>query len=282
MSNTVRQSLKRRVVELIGRELPDELFCEAEEDGLRVKRRADGTPVVPDIPLVPLYRRVEEKPDERRTALYAFVSRVLAAVRGQTADRSLAGRESRIYPVLRHASLLRGNPDRWVFSPHTEETAILYALDHGEGYTLIEREALAEAGWSEEMLHRRAMANLEGLPVPIKTEQVGPNRIHFISPRDGYAASRVLLTSMLEEMERSRTGDALGVAVPHQDVLIVADLHGETGAQLLARLAHDFASKGPVPISPLPFFWERGELVPFLVVQHGTQPRVRRKKNRRD
>ncbi|UYZ11494.1 DUF1444 family protein [Brevibacillus sp. WF146] len=282
MSNTVRQSLKRRVVELIGRELPDELYCEAEEDGLRVKRRADGTPVVPDIPLEPLYRRVEEKPDERRTALYAFVSRVLAAVRGQTADRSLAGRESRIYPVLRHASLLRENPDRWVFRSHTEETAILYALDHGEGYTLIEREALAEAGWSEEMLHRRAMANLEGLPVPIKTEQVGPNRIHFISPRDGYAASRVLLTSMLEEMERSRTGDALGVAVPHQDVLIVADLHGETGAQLLARLAHDFASKGPVPISPLPFFWERGELVPFLVVQHGTQPRVRRKKNRRD
>lgn len=282
MSNTVRQSLKRRVVELIGRELPDELYCEAEEDGLQVKRRADGTPVVPDIPLEPLYRRVEEKPDERRTALYAFVSRVLAAVRGQTADRSLAGRESRIYPVLRHASLLRENPDRWVSRSHTEETAILYALDHGEGYTLIEREALAEAGWSEEMLHRRAMANLEGLPVPIKTEQVGPNRIHFISPRDGYAASRVLLTSMLEEMERSRTGDALGVAVPHQDVLIVADLHGETGAQLLARLAHDFASKGPVPISPLPFFWERGELVPFLVVQHGTQPRVRRKKNRRD
>ncbi|WP_081904203.1 DUF1444 family protein [Brevibacillus thermoruber] len=282
MSNTVRQSLKRRVVELIGRELPDELFCEAEEDGLRIKRRADGTPVVPDIPLEPLYRRVEEKPDERRTALYAFVSRVLAAVRGQTADRSLAGRESRIYPVLRHASLLRENPDRWVSRSHTEETAILFALDHGEGYTLIEREALAEAGWSEEMLHRRAMANLEGLPVPIKTEQVGPNRIHFISPRDGYAASRVLLTSMLEEMERSRTGDALGVAVPHQDVLIVADLHGETGAQLLARLAHDFASKGPVPISPLPFFWERGELVPYLVVQHGTQPRVRRKNNRRD
>jgi uncharacterized protein YtpQ (UPF0354 family) len=282
MSDTVRQSLKRRVVELIGRELPAELFCEAEEDRLQVKRRADGRPIVPDIPLEPLYRRVEEKPDERRTAIYAFVSRVLAAVRGQTADRSLAGRESRIYPVLRHASLLRETPDRWLFRPHTEETVILYALDHGEGYTLIEREALAEAGWSEEILHGYAMANLKELPVPVKTEQVGPNRIHFISPRDGYAASRVLLTPMLEEMERNKTGDALGVAVPHQDVLIVADLHGETGAQLLARLAHDFASKGPVPISPLPFFWERGELVPFLVVQHGTHPRVRRQTNRRD
>jgi len=282
MTNNVRQSLKRRVVELIGRELPDELFCEAEEDSLSIMRRADRSPVVSVIPLEPLYRRVEDKPDERRTALYAFVSRVLAAVRGHTADRTLAGRESRIYPVLQHASLLRENSGRWVSRPHTEETAILYALDHGEGYTLIEREALAEAGWSEEELHRHAMANLQGMPVPIKTQLVGPNRIFFISPRDGYAASRVLLTSMLEEMERSKTGDALGVAVPHQDVLIVADLHGETGATLLARLAQDFAAKGPVPICPLPFFWEKGELVPFLVVQHGTHHRVRRQTNRRD
>jgi uncharacterized protein YtpQ (UPF0354 family) len=68
------------------------------------------------------------------------------------------------------------------------------------------------------------------------------------------------------------------VAIPHQDVLIVADLSGDTGAHLLARLTYDFASKGQVPISVLPFFWEEGELTPFLVVSQGGDPEIQRKK----
>ncbi|WP_400163495.1 DUF1444 family protein [Brevibacillus sp. TJ4] len=181
-------------------------------------------------------------------------------------NRSLPGQEQHVYPVLRHASLVKQNPKRWVTRPHTADTVIMYALDQGTGYILIEQRMLEEAGWSAEHLHERAMHNLGQLPFAVKTQEIGPNRIHFISPPDGYAASRILLTNLLDEFEQRKQGDSLGVAIPHQDVLIVADLTGKTGAQLLARLTYDFASKGQVPISVLPFFWENGELTPFLAV----------------
>lgn len=183
--------------------------------------------------------------------------------------RSLKGQEQQVYPVLRHASMVREDPKRWVWRPHTADTLIMYALDQGKGYSLIEQRMLEEAGWSADSLHERALRNLQKLPFTVKTQEVGPNRIHFISPPDGYAASRILFPSLLNDFDRRKAGDSLGVAIPHQDVLIVADLTGETGAHLLARITYDFASKGQVPISVLPFFWEDGELTPFLTVERG-------------
>ncbi|MDR7318699.1 DUF1444 family protein [Brevibacillus nitrificans] len=193
-------------------------------------------------------------------------------------EHSLNGQERNVYPVLRHSSMIAKYPDRWVTKGHTADTAVLYALDIGEGYLLIEREMLTQAGWSEEQLHQAAMRNLQGLPYSVKTQEVAGNRIHFISPTDGYAASRVLLEPLLQSFDQQKQGDQLGVAIPHQDVLIVADLSGDTGAHLLARLTYDFASKGQVPISVLPFFWEEGELTPFLVVSQGADPEIQRKK----
>lgn len=181
---------------------------------------------------------------------------------------TISGQQNRVYPVIRHASLVQKQPQRWVSKPHTADTAVLYALDLGEGYLLIEPHMLTEAGWTPEELHQQAMDSLKQLPFSVKSQSVGENLIHFISPPDGYAASRILLDDLLSDFDERKRGDALGVAIPHQDVLIVADMVGETGAHLLARLTYDFASKGEVPISLLPFYWEDGELTPFLVVSH--------------
>lgn len=189
----------------------------------------------------------------------------------------LSGQEHNIYPVLRHASMINKYPERWVVKEHTADTYVLYAIDQGEGYALIEKRMLREAGWTSEQLHSYAMENLRKLPFSVKSQEVGGQRIHFISPTDGYAASRILLDSFLAEMDQKKQGDSLGVAIPHQDVLIVADMAGEAGAHLLARLTYDFASKGQVPISVLPFYWEEGELTPFLVVTHDSGTKIERK-----
>lgn len=181
---------------------------------------------------------------------------------------TVSGQQNRVYPVIRHASLVQKQPQRWVSKPHTADTAILYALDMDKGYLLIEPHMLTEAGWTPEELHLQAMDNLKRLPFSVKSQSVGDNLIHFISPTDGYAASRILLDDLLRDFDARKKGDSLGVSIPHQDVLIVADMVGETGAHLLARLTYDFASKGEVPISLLPFYWEDGELTPFLVVSH--------------
>ncbi|MGM0710846.1 DUF1444 family protein [Brevibacillus parabrevis] len=185
-------------------------------------------------------------------------------------DKKLAlkGQEQNVYPVLRHASMVKKYPDRWVVKEHTADTRVLYAFDQGEGYGLIAPDMLVAAGWTAEQLHAYAMDNLQKLPYAVKTQEVAGNRIHFISPPDGYAASRVLLEPLLRQFDQEKQGESLGVAIPHQDVLIIADMNGEVGANLLARLTYDFASKGQVPIAVLPFFWENGELTPFLVVSH--------------
>jgi uncharacterized protein YtpQ (UPF0354 family) len=194
----------------------------------------------------------------------------------QRINTSLAGQQERVFPILRHASIVKKEPHRWVSQSHTADTVLLYALDHGEGYSLIEERMREEAGWSVAELHQFALENLQRQPFTVKTQEVGPNRIHFISPQDGYAASRILLESLLHDFDRNKTGDSLGVAIPHQDVLIIADLVGDMGANLLAKLTYDFASKGQVPISVLPFFWEDGELVPFLVVSRGDDTQIKR------
>jgi uncharacterized protein YtpQ (UPF0354 family) len=175
--------------------------------------------------------------------------------------------EGSIYPILRHHSFFKQIPKSYVSRAHTAETTIAYALDLQAGYVLIEEQMAQAAGWDEATLYTLSINNLLKLPFEVKTQQVGENEIHFISPQDGYAASRILLPELLERYAKQQKGDRLGVAIPHQDVLIIADLYGERGAQLLSKLTLDFASKGEIPISPLPFIYQDGTLDPFIVIQ---------------
>ncbi|USG68077.1 DUF1444 family protein [Brevibacillus ruminantium] len=268
---TSRQSLMNKVVESVKKQLPSGLSCVGEGERILIGRTDAGERkdrALLEIPLAPLFSRAEKSPQDAALFTTAFVERVLVIVRGQLREHRLEGAEEQIYPVLRHLSFIKRAPERWAYQPHTAETAILYAIDDREGYQLIEKNMLEETGWTIEKLHQQALDNLQRLPVPKKKQQVGPHLITFIAPTDGYAASRVLHPTLLQEMEQNRTGDALGVAIPHPDVLIIGDLHGKTGADLLTRLAYDFSSKSSLPISPLPFFWEKGELIPFLAVSH--------------
>ncbi len=268
MENTNRQSLMQKTVELLNRQLPAGLSCVGGDGEIRIVETESGKQLIAGLPLTPLFVRAEKTPQEAAELTQAFARRVLAIVQGHLKPMTLKGAESHIYPVLRHSSFVKKNPERWVHRTHTEQTSILYALDDAKGYRLIEQEMLVSAGWTAEELHRHAISNLQQLPIPKKQQKVGPNTITFIAAADGYAASRILLPSLIEEMEASRTGDVLGVAIPHPDVLIFGDLHGDSGAELLSRLTYDFASKSSMPISPLPFVWEAGELIPIVVVTH--------------
>ncbi|MEJ8546059.1 DUF1444 family protein [Brevibacillus borstelensis] len=277
MGTTSRQLLMQSVVKLLNSRLPAGISCVGADGEIRIVDTKAGKELTPGIPLTPLFVRAEKSSQDSFALTQVFAERVLAIVRGHLKELTLEGAESRIYPVLRHSSFVRKNPERWVHRQHTEQTSILYALDDAEGYRLIERDMLGDAGWTAEELHRHAISNLQQMPIPKKQQKVGPHLLTFITTADGYAASRILLSTLIDEMESSRTGDILGVAIPHPDVLVFGDLHGDSGAELLSRLAYDFASKSSMPISPLPFVWEAGELIPIVVVAHekkgsGRQP----------
>ncbi len=263
----IRESLKRRVWELLSRELPSGWECSIEGEGIRLIQHDSEKKVERTISLQSLYNRVEQYPDQRREALYTMVNRIMAGIQGVAADRQLKGQEAAVYPVLRHHSFLNSSEETiYVAKPHTSETVLVYALDHPHGYSIIESPMLERAGWTVDQLHAYAMENLRKLDFPVRTQEVGDHLIHFINPTDGYAASRILLDNLLEQYEQTKRGRMLGVAIPHQDVLIIADLADDQGAQLLARLTYDFASKGEVPITPIPFLYENGELVSYLVL----------------
>ena len=45
----------------------------------------------------------------------------------------------------------------------------------------------------------------------------------------------------------------MAVAVPHQDVLIIADIKNDTGYDILAQMTMSFFASGRVPITAFPF-----------------------------
>src|SRR5699024_3830847 len=109
------------------------------------------------------------------------------------------------------------------------------------------------------------------------TDHVAGNTFYFFSQPDGYAASRVLNDELISFMRRMITKE-MGVAIPHQDVLVIADLKNEAGYKILSRLNMDFCMRGDVPISPLLFVWTEDEkLEPIMVLANpGASPNIKK------
>lgn len=67
------------------------------------------------------------------------------------------------------------------------------------------------------------------------------------------------------------------VAVPHQDVLIIADIRNKTGYDVMAHLTMEFFTKGLVPITSLSFGYKQGHLEPiFILGKNNKQKRSKR------
>ncbi|GAA3320378.1 hypothetical protein GCM10020331_031140 [Ectobacillus funiculus] len=87
----------------------------------------------------------------------------------------------------------------------------------------------------------------------------------FFNQNDGYDASRVLDDSLLIDMKGQIEGDMV-VAVPHQDVLIVADLRNEIGYDIIAQMTMKFFSlKVAFQLPLFLFMYENKELEPIFL-----------------
>jgi uncharacterized protein YtpQ (UPF0354 family) len=99
----------------------------------------------------------------------------------------------------------------------------------------------------------------------MKADTVAGNTFYFLNKNDGYDASRILNEAFIKEMERKMEG-SMAVAVPHQDVLIIADIKNETGYDILAQMTMSFFASGRVPITSLSFLYEGGEFEPIFIL----------------
>ncbi|MFB5663922.1 DUF1444 family protein [Alteribacillus sp. HJP-4] len=204
---------------------------------------------------------------EKEKALDDAVHFITTSFEAMERDVKLKGREKYIYPVVRSTSFPTETKQgqALLYSEHTAETRIYYALDMGDAYTMLERETVEKEGFTEEQLKEAALFNVRSLEISYKVDEVAGSSFYFVNTNDGYDASRILNEAFLEKMAGEVEGD-LAVAVPHQDVLVLADIRNEQGYDVLGQLSFRFYNNGRVPITALPFMYENGKLEPIFIL----------------
>jgi uncharacterized protein YtpQ (UPF0354 family) len=260
-SRKMRKELEERL------KSPDRNFIyDREKDQLRIENKYSGRGITVALPgIIAKWQEQKEKAIEE--TVY-YVSEGLAAMEGEV---QLSGQERKIFPVIRSTSFpaeaQEGVP--FFFDSHTAETRIHYALDMGKTYRLLDRKMMEREGWSESQVRETALFNVRSLPANFKTDEVAGNVFYFLNSNDGYDASRILNDRILTEMKGKVEG-TMAVAVPHQDVLIIADIRNNTGYDILAQMTMSFFASGRVPITALSFLYEEGELEPIFILGKNT------------
>ncbi|WP_281975864.1 DUF1444 domain-containing protein [Halobacillus litoralis] len=200
-------------------------------------------------------------------ALDELEDHVQEALRVMNETHHLTGKEQHIFPVIRSASFPTETEQgkKLIYIDHTAETRVYYALDLGKSYQLIDEEMLEREGWTLGRITEVAGFNVRSLPVEMKKDSVYGNDFYFHSMGDGYDASRILNEVVLEELKAECKGE-LAISIPHQDVIIFADVQNPEGYDILAQMAMKFFAEGTVPVTSLSFLYEDKQLEPIFIL----------------
>nr|WP_235749691.1 DUF1444 domain-containing protein [Neobacillus bataviensis] len=233
-----------------------------EKDQLRFESKKNGKGITVSIPGI-----LAKWDIEKEKAIDEIVYYVEEGLRAMDDSIQLTDHEKKIFPVIRSASFPteaeEGIP--FLIDEHTAETKIYYAYDMGKTYRLIDTRILEKEGWDASRIREIALFNVRSLSTSLKEDQVAGNSFYFLNTNDGYDASRILNKGFLNEIEKQITGRMV-LAVPHQDVLIIADIRNDRGYDVIAQMAMSFFASGRVPVTALSFYYEDGELEPIFIL----------------
>ncbi|UCZ52321.1 DUF1444 domain-containing protein [Bacillus shivajii] len=209
----------------------------------------------------------EKFQEDEKKAVEQTMANVSEGLRLLNTTIKVKGNEKNLYPVIRSTSFPTELEDgrKLLYKDHTAETRIFYAVDQGASFSLIDEETLKNEEKTFKEIEEAALFNVRSLKNPMKQDEVAGNIFYFLNNDDGYDASRILNETLLKEMKTKVSGD-LAVAVPHQDVLIFADIRNEVGYDILAQMVFQFFSEGRVPITALPFMYENEDLEPIFIL----------------
>lgn len=255
-SNKMRKELERRLAR------PNRSFSyDKKNDQLRIENKETGKGITISLPGI-----VGKWEEQKEQAIDAVVYYVEEGLQAMSEELHLEGHEKRIFPVIRSTSFPTAQDGvELLHDEHTAETRIYYALDMDKTYRLVDEKLLEKEGWNRDRIKEIALFNVRSLPTEMKADIVAGNTFYFLNKNDGYDASRILNVSFLKEMEQKMNG-SMAVAVPHQDVLIIADIQNDTGYDILAQMTMSFFASGRVPITALSFLFEEGELEPIFIL----------------
>ncbi|MBA2173298.1 DUF1444 domain-containing protein [Halobacillus locisalis] len=233
-----------------------------DKDSFRIEWRDSGNGITITLPNV-----IAKYQTRGEAALDELEDHVVEALRVMNETHELTGKEKQIFPVIRAASFPTetNSGKKLVYTEHTAETRIYYALDLGKSFQLIDEQMLEKEGWTFDRIQEVATFNVRSLPVEMKKDTVYDNDFYFLSTQDGYDASRILNEAMLEQLKGECKGE-LAISIPHQDVIIFADVQNSEGYDILAQMAMKFFAEGTVPITSLSFLYEDKELEPIFIL----------------
>jgi uncharacterized protein YtpQ (UPF0354 family) len=255
----------REMVKLLGEKLdaPDRAITfQKKEEKLRVENIKTNKGVTLSLPGI--CARYEEEKDKAIEEVVYYVNEAIEVMGQEIKDEDF---QKRIFPVMRSTSFPTVTPEgtELVTREHTAETRIYYALDMGQTYQLIDHPFLESHGLSPSDLDTMAKFNLRSLPSEPKRDEVAGNFFYFINSNDGYDASRILNQSLIDSM-RSKIKGTFACAIPHQDVLIFADIQNNKGYDVLGQMAMHFFTNGNIPITSLSFLYEEGSFRPIFIL----------------
>lgn len=247
-----------------------EFQYDSKKDTLRVEHSETKKGITISLPGI--IAKYEDHGESAIDEAVYYVKEALLAIHSEATENA------RILPVIRSTSFPleqeEGNP--FLTSEHTAETRIYYALDSEKTYRLIDKKLATKLQLNDQQVKELALFHVRSLPRKMKQDEVAGNVFYFFHANDGYDASRIVDISLLEDMRKKITGDMV-VAVPHQDVLIVADIRNEIGYDIIAQMTMQFFAEGHIPITSLSFMYENKELEPIFIL---AKNRVKKDNNR--
>ncbi|MDG0844552.1 DUF1444 domain-containing protein [Staphylococcus equorum] len=233
-----------------------------EDETLRISRVDNGKGVT--VKVATIVAKYKEQKENIVDEIVYYVEEAIEQMKGEGLSEV---NSTQIMPVLRSPSFDKKDKDgnTFVIEEHTAETNIYYVVDLGKSYRLIDEKMLESMKLSKQQLKEMALFNVRKLENKYTTDEVKGNIFYFINSNDGYDASRILNTTFLNEIQDQCEGEML-VAVPHQDVLIIADIRNKTGYDVMAHLTMEFFTKGLVPITSLSLGYDKGHFEPIFIL----------------
>lgn len=182
-------------------------------------------------------------------------------------DEDLTLDDKMIYPIVRATSFYNESKQGVPFirDNHTNETDIYYALDLEKSYRIIDADLAETLGMTHEDIKVIAFNNLDNLEISFKKQTVQENDFYFVNHNDGYDASRILNEKFLKDMYDKCEGEMM-IGLPHQDVLIVADVKNNVGYDIMAQMMMQYFAEGLTPITSLSFSYKDQKMQPVFIL----------------
>ncbi|MCG8350331.1 MAG: DUF1444 family protein [Chloroflexales bacterium] len=161
--------------------------------------------------------------------LDSVVATLLKTLQGFKPERSTQSFEElrdRIFPMLKPIDLLVDVHERQlpmlIYRPFLANLIIAYVIDEIDSVTYLNEEHLEHWRLTEHALHDQALENLRKRTLEqtsYTTAGDGAQQLFIYSTQDGYDATRLLLTDVLEEWRKQLPGKIV-IGIPNRDFLI--------------------------------------------------------------